>query len=276
MLDIRATTGTPGAVLVNANLATIAVNDGQVVAGVPIRDTARLILWGSNSLIANTIATTRLISQDCIDPINGEEIRLGTTSLQNQAYKLTNIPYKSGSRVIGQGTNTAQTATSTGYTLDYYDGGQVTGSGQGYERTLPNQLSVSQICAADVALTWTNTGLAPATQIPNGKYALLGAIPSLMTEPHVVRFAHADFGAFTPGFPLVGTANSDILGHQKGMKDYIQASMGYQFVALSEMLNKPCVPIFSVSNAGTGLIIQSLAGAATDTPTYTVVLAKVG
>jgi hypothetical protein len=274
MLDIRATTGTPGAVLVNANLATIAVNDGSPVAGVPIRDTARLILWGSNSLIANTVATTRLISQDLIDPINGEEIRLGTTSLQNQAYKLTNVPYKSGARTISQGTNTAQTATSTGFTLDYYDGGTI-GSATGMERTLPNQISIAQICAADTALTWTGTGLAPATQIPNGKYALLGAIPSLMTEPHCVRFTHADFGAYTPGFPLVGTANSDILGHQKGMKDYIQSSMGYQFVALSEMLNKPCIPVFSVSNAGTGLAIQSLAGTATDTPTYTLVLAKV-
>jgi hypothetical protein len=274
MLDIRATTGTPGAVLVNANLATIALNDGSPVAGVPIRDTARLILWGSNSLIANTVATTRLISQDLIDPINGEEIRLGTTSLQNQAYKLTNVLYKSGARTISQGTNTAQTATSTGFTLDYYDGGTI-GSATGMERTLANQISISQICAADVALTWTSTGLAPATQIPNGRYALLGAIPSLMTEPHCVRFGHADFGAYTPGFPLVGTANSDILGHQKGMKDYIQSSMGYQFVALSEMLNKPCIPLFSVSNAGTGLVIQSLAGTATDTPTYTLVLAKV-
>ena len=276
MLDIRATTGTPGAVLVLANLATIALNDGSPVAGVPINDKARLVLWGSNSLIANTIANTKLISQDLIDPINGEEIRLGTTSLQNQAYKLTNVPYKSGARTISQGTNTAQTATSTGFTLDYYDGGSVIGSAMGFERVLPNQISVSQVCAADTALTWTTTGLAPSVQVPNGKYALLGAFTSLLTEPHCVRFSHADFGAFKPGFPIVGSANSDILGHQKGMKDYLQASAGYQFVALSELLNKPCIPVLSVSNAGTGLVIESLAGTATDTPTYTLVMAKVG
>ena len=275
MLDVRATTGTPGAVLVLANLATIALNDGSPVAGVPVRDTARLVLWGSNSLIANTVANTKLISQDLIDPINGEEIRLGTTSLQNQAYKLTNVPYKTGARTISQGTNTAQTATSTGFTVDYYEGGTIGGS-QGVERVSPNQISVSQICAADTALTWTTTGLAPATQIPNGKYALLGSFASLMTEPHCVRFAHADFGAFKPGFPIVGMANSAILGFQKGMKDYLQASAGYQFVAFSELLNKPCIPVFSVSNAGTGLVIESLAGTATDTPTYTLVLAKVG
>jgi hypothetical protein len=276
MLDIRATSGTPGAVLVNATLGTIAVNDNSPVAGVPISDKARLILWGSNSLIANTIASTTLISQDQVDPINGEEIRLGTTSLQNQAYKLTNVPYKTGARLIKQGTNTAQTATSQGFTIDYYEGGPVIGGGSGAERLLPNQIAIAQICNADAAITWTGTGFAPGTQIPNGKYGLLGAIPSLMTEAHCVRFTHADFGPFTPGFPLVGTANSDILGHQKGMKDYIQASMGYQFVALSELLNKPCVPVFSVSNAGTGLNIQSLSAAATDTPTYTLILAKVG
>ena len=276
MLDIRATTGTPGAVLVNANLATIALSDGSPVAGVPIRDTARLVLWGSNSLIANTVATTRLISQDLIDPINGELMVLGTTSLQNQAYKFTNVPYKTGARTIGQGTNTAQTATSTGFTVDYYEGGSVTGSGNGLERVLPNQIVVPQICAADTALTWTTTGLAPATQVPNGKYALLGAFPSLMTEPHCVRFAHADFGAFKPGYPLVGQANSAILGFQKSMKDYLATSQGYQFVAMSELLNKPCIPVFSVSNAGTGLVIESLAGTATDTPTYNLHLAKVG
>ena len=276
MLDIRATTGTPGAVLVQANLNTIALNDGSPVAGVPISDKARLILWGSNSLIANTIGATRLISQDLIDPINGELMVLGTTSLQNQAYKFTNVPYKTGARTIGQGTNTAQTATSTGFTVDYYEGGGVIGGGMGLERVAPNQIVVPQICAADTALTWTTTGVAPATQIPNGKYALLGAFPSLMTEPHCVRFSHADFGAFKPGFPLVGQGNSAILGFQKGMKDYLHMSQGYQFVAFSEILNKPCIPTFNVSNAGTGLVIESLAGTATDTPTYNLLLAKIG
>ena len=276
MLDVRCSTGTPGAVLVNANLTTIALNDGSPVSGVPIRGDARLVLWGSNSLIANTVATTRLISQDLIDPINGEIMVLGTTSLQNQAYKFTNVPYRTGARIIGQGANTAQTATSTAFCVDYYKGGSVIGSGNGLERVLPNQLVVPQICAADTALTWTTTGFAPATQIPNGKYALLGAFPSLMTEPHVVRFSHADFGSFKPGYPLVGQANSAILGFQKGMKDYLATSQGYQFVAMSEMLNQPCIPVFNVSNAGTGLVIESLAGTATDTPTYNLHLAKVG
>jgi len=275
MLDLRATSGTPGAVATLANLTTIAVNDGSPVAGVPIRDTATLVLWGSQSLIANTIARNKLTSQDCVDPLNGEDVNLGAASLQNQFYKLTRIPYKSGARIIGQGTNTAQTATSTGFTLDLYEGGPVQGQGQGFERMAPNQIMVNQILATDVAITWTATGFAPATAIPNGKYALLGAYVSAVTEAHLFRFQHADFGAHTPGFPSLSQSASAILGWQKTMKDYLAASQGYQFVALTELLNKPCIPIFSVSNAGTGLNIQSLAAATTDTPTLTLVLAQV-
>lgn len=274
MLDIHAVTGTPGAVLVRANLATIAVNDFAVVAGVPLQPGARLILWGSNSLIANTIAATQLICQDCIDPINGEYISLGSASLQNQAYKFTNIPYKTGARVISQGTNTAQTATSQGFTLDYYEGGNVM-DGRGL-RFASNAIALPQVCNADVAITWTATGFAPATAIPNGKYALLGAYVTKTTEAHVIRFQHADFGQFFPGFPSVDHAASAILGFQKGMKDPLATDPGYQFVALSEMLGKPCVPVFKVTNAGTGLNILSLAAAATDTPSITLNLCRVG
>jgi len=274
MLDLRAVTGTPGAITTLANLSTIAVNDGSPVAGVPISDKARLVLWGSNSLIANTIARTKLTSQDCIDPLNGEDVTLGSTSLQNQFYKFTNMAYKTGARTISQGTNTAQTATSQGYTLDFYEDIQGIGGGQGFERIFPNQVVVPQTLNADIAITWTSTGFAPATALPNGKYALLGVETSVMTEAHLLRFQHQNFGSYMPGFPLVGQPNSAILGFQKGMKDYLATAPGYQFVALAEILNKPVIPTFNVSNAGTGLNIQSLAAAATDTPVLSMHLAK--
>lgn len=274
MLDIRATTGTPGAVGVAnlANLVTAAANDGTAVPGVPIRPDARLILWGSNSLIANTIAQTRLISQDLIDPINGEILNLNTTSLQNQAYKFTNVPYKTGSRLISQTTNTAQTATSQAFTLDYYEGGPVANPGW----TPINQIVLPQTLTADVAITWTATGIAPTVAIPNGKYALLGLYNSVQTEAHCYRFKHADFGSFVPGFPCVGQPNSAIFGLQKGMKDELSTNPGMQFVALSDILKRPCCPVFTVSNAGTGLIIESMSAAATDTPLVQLCLAKVG
>lgn len=274
MLDLHCTTGTPGAVAALLALAAIPVGDLSVIPGVPMRPDARLIMWGSSSLIANTIARNQLLSQDCIDPIHGEDINLGATSLQNLSYHFTNIPYKTGARAISQGTNTAQTATSLGMTLDYYDGGpMLPAQGLLFHE---NKICLPQICVADVAVAWTTTPFAPAVAIPNGKYALLGANITVTTEGHFFRFIHADFGSFIPGFPGVGQSNSAILGLQKGPKDWLQCSPGYQFVTLSELTGKPCVPVFTVSNAGTGLLIQSISGAATDTPNISLNLVKVG
>lgn len=274
MLDLHCTTGTPGAVAAVLALAAIPVGDLSVIAGVPMRPDARLIMWGSTSLIANTIARNLMVSQDCIDPIHGEDINLGAASLQNLSYDFTNIPYKTGARVISQGTNTAQTATSLGMTLDYYEGGPVLpGNGLLFHE---NKIVLPQVLIADVAVAWTTTPFAPAIAIPNGKYALLGATITVVTEGHFFRFIHADFGSFIPGFPAVSNTASAILGLQKGPKDRIATSPGYQFVTISELTGKPCVPVFTVSNAGTGLLIQSISGAATDTPNLSLHLVKVG
>ncbi|MCJ7767045.1 hypothetical protein MUP79_01455 [Candidatus Bathyarchaeota archaeon] len=274
MIDLHCTTGTPGAVAAVLALAAIPVGDLAVVAGVPMRPDARLIMWGSSSLIANTIARNQLISQDCVDPLHGEDVNLGATSLQNLDYHFTNIPYKTGGRAINQGTNTAQTATSLGMTLDYYEGGPMLGAAG--MRFHENKICLPQVCIADVAVAWTTTPFAPAIAIPNGKYALLGVVGTILTEGHFLRFIHADFGGFMPGFPALGQSNSAILGLQKGPKDVLQCSPGMQFVVLSELTGKPCVPTFTVSNAGTGLLIQSISGAATDTPNVSLCLAKVG
>jgi hypothetical protein len=231
-------------------------------------------MWGSSSLIANTIARNQLLSQDCVDPLHGEDINLGATSLQNLDYHFTNMPYKTGARIILQGTNTAQTATSLGATLDYYEGGPTMGpEGMLFHE---NKICIPQVLAADVAVAWVATGFAPAVAIPNGKYALLGAVVTVTTEGHFFRFQHADFGSFMPGFPACGQSNSAILGLQKTPKDWLATSPGYQFVTLSELTKKPCIPVFTVSNAGTGLLIQSISGAATDTPNLSLNLVKVG
>jgi hypothetical protein len=274
MLDLHATSGTPGAVATLANLTTICPNDLSPVAGVPIRDDARLILWGSASLIANTIAATKLTSQDLVDPINGETVSLGTASLKNLFYKFTNLPYRTGARIISQGTNSAQTATSLGATLDYYEGGScIDGRGLRFKES---NLLINQTLAVDVAVSWTTTGFAPATAIPNGKYALLGFYLSLSTGAHAIRFQHADFQNFLPGILTVDNMGSAILAAQEGMNDPLSGDPGYQFIALSELTGKPCVPVFRVSNAGTGLNIQSLATANTNTPVITPNLLKVG
>lgn len=229
-------------------------------------------------MIANTIARSTLISQDCQDPINGEDVSLGSASLKNLFYKTTNIPFKTGGRSIYQGLNTAQTATSLGITLDHYDGGSKVGDCVGPEglRFAENMVTVPQTLVADIAVTWSTTPFAPATPIPNGKYALLGFVLSKSTEAHIIRFAHADFGFCTPGLPCVDHMGSAILGLQKGMVDPLGTDPGFQLVALSELTKKPCCPTFTVSNAATGLNIQSISAAATDTPVVTPYIVKVG
>ena len=274
MLDIHTVSGTPGATTALAALNTTpSVNDGAPVAGIPIRTDARLILWGSTSLVANTIYLTQLLSQDQIDSINGEVINLGTAGLRNEMHKFTNLPYKQGARNVGQTTNTAQSATSLAILLDHYSGGPVIGASG--LRFAPNQLALRQTLNVNVAITWVSTGFAPAQPIPNGKYALLGVYVAVLTDPAVIRFQHADFQGLLPGFPIVEGGASSILGLQKGTGDKLMTDQGYQFVTLSEVTGKPCVPVFTVNNAATGLIIQMIAPTNTDTPQLTLNLVKV-
>jgi len=274
LLDLHGRGGTPGATTTYTALGTLIANDGESAVGVPVRPDARLIMWGSGSLVANTIYGTQLRCLDSIDPVNGEMIRVGTASLKNLVYKFTNIPFSKGARVIGQSTNTAQTATSFGFTLDTYDGEPNCISGEGL-RFAPKQVTITQTQgAADLVLSWYNTPIAPPTALPNGKYAILGAHMALSTGPHLLRFSHADFKGLYPGIPIVDTFGSAILGAQEGMLDILWANAGFQFVALSELSKKPCVPTFTVSSAGTGLSMQTLATVTTDTPYAILNLAK--
>jgi hypothetical protein len=279
MLDVHATHGTPGNVTLAlaTELATICTNDGASVAGVPIGDQAKLIMWGGTSLIANTIAAMVLQSQDQVDPINGESIDLGASSLQNEFHKFTNLPYKTGKRIVKMSTNTAQADSNECFTIDWYPAPAGLSSPNGEARFIPNQVTISQLqAAADVANGWYSQAIAPAVALPNGKYAILGCYVKLTTQAHVIRFAHADFGGKKPGFPIIDSFDSDILAHQKGIKDILQANPGYQFVAMAEATDLPCIPVFSVSNAGTGLNLESLAAATTNTPVWGLNLAKVG
>jgi hypothetical protein len=52
-------------------------------------------------------------------------------------------------------------------------------------------------------------------------------------------------------------------------------SHGEQFIYLSQKLGKPQCPVFTVSNAGTGLQIQMICAQAA-TPVVDLVLVKVG
>ena len=276
MLDTHCAGGTPGATTTYTVLGTNPASDGASVAGVPLRQDARLILWGSQSLVANTIYGTKLISQDLPDPLNGQLFRIGTTSLKNQVYKFCNVPFKTGARQIGQSTNTAQTATSGAFTVDQYEGVGECLSAQGM-RFAPDMVQITQTQgAADLVNAWYSTPIAPTDPLPNGKYALLGSWLALSTGPHILRFSHADFGFCKPGYPSVDNFGSAILGAQEGMLDPLWNNAGYQFVYLSEISGKPLIPTFNVTSAGTGLRMETFATVVTDTPYCILNLAKVG
>lgn len=274
MLDLHAVTGTPGAATVlGATFPTICTNDGQSVAGVPIAPGTTLVGWGGHSIAANTIGHIKLFSQDMVDPINGEDVQLGAASLCNQYFKYTNLPYKTGLRGIQMGTNTGVGA-GIGFYVDQYQGGNVIAG----SRAMPGQVvtGATTFGGALTTLVWASQAYAPATALPNGKYALLGYIATALTNVGLVRFQHADFGQFLPGLP---TANPEIISTSSWDKVWknsdIIAEHGYQFVAMGEELGVPCCPVFSVTNAGTGLNIQALTIAA-DTPVVHLVIAKVG
>jgi len=276
MLDLHAINGTPGAATVlGANFATIAPGgDGASVAGVPIAPGAVLRMWGGLSIAANTIGALRLQSQDQPDPINGEHYLPGAASLMNELIKYTNLPYKTGVRAISMGTNTGVDA-ATAYTMDELAGGV----GQTIDGGLAEKMVVPSALTFGGALTigqWGQLAFATATAIPNGKYAILGALVSAMSYGGLIRFKHNDFGRASPGFPVSNYEVISTSSWDKIEKDtLLVGESGYQFVHLSKVLGRAQCPVFEVTNAGTGLVIECLSRVA-DTPVVSLLLAKVG
>lgn len=277
MLDVRGLVVTPGAVLVlGTGIPGIPVGDGAPISGVPLSPKATLMLYGMLSVTADTIARTKLSSQDMIDPINGEDISQGAASLLVEFHKYINLPYKTGSRFLQVGTNTGVVA-GTGFLIDDYpnDRGQVTWGDQ-RSRFTPKVVIPGSLTYGGALTTnqWGALAFAPATQIPNGKYAILGAYVSAVANAALIRFAHADFGAYKPGFPVMNYEVTAILAAQVSLKDQLLLEPGYQFVRLSDITAKPQCPVFTVSNAGSGLNIEMIS-AQGDTPVVTLNLAKV-
>ena len=275
MLDLHANVITPGAVLVlGVGPGVIAAMDGQSVAGVPISPEATLVGWGMLSVTADTIARYRLQSQDQVDPINGVDVAPGATSVVKAVWRWEDLKYKTGQRIIQAGTNTGVVA-GTSLLLDLYPGGSCH---MGKERTPGLLVTTPSITfpAALVANAWGAAPYAPATPMPAGRYAILGAAVSAITNAGAIRFVHADFKGLKPGFPicninLTGAAVADLCS-----KDPIFSSEGEtQFIYMGDLLGTPCCPVFTVGNAGTGLQIEMIDTVAS-TPVVTLFLVKVG
>ena len=274
MLDVHAMTITPGAALVLGVIANVVApgGDGASVAGVPIGPTAQLMRWGILSPTADTVAAIRFTSQDMVDPINGEYYVPGAASLLNAFHETDNLVYKTGQRQFQAGTNTGVVAGSV-YTVDHYEGGTcVKGNHYMPGCVVPMSQTFGAACVTN---TWNSQAFTPATALPNGKYAILGALVSAIANGAVIRFQHADFGGKSPGFPVHNYETISTASWDKSDKSPILLELGTQFVKMSEDTGKACCPVFSATNAGTGLTMQMLS-VQTDTPVVTLVLAKVG
>ena len=277
MLDLHANVITPGAgatLTLGVGPGVIAAGDGQSVAGVPIAPDATLVGFGMNSATADSIARVSLTSQDMVDPINGIDVAPGATSTVLNWWHWLQLPYKSGQRVVRAGTNTGVTA-GTSLLLDYYGRGGPCVQGNAI---MPNQVVTTTSTTFGAALganAWGVQPYAPVTALPNGKYALLGSRVSACTQA-AIRFAHADFQGFKPGYitaDLNQAAATSWTTNSKSMADFNMG--GDQFVRLGQITGKPSCPVFTVSNAGTGLQIEMIAAQAA-TPVVDLFLAKVG
>ena len=273
MLDVHALAITPGAATVLGTPGTVAPGDGGQTPGVPIGPGAVLRLWGYQSLTADTIGAVKLTSQDMVDAVDGITVTPGAASLLLQYYDYTTLPYVSGTRLITAGTNTGVTA-GTGILIDEYSnrGQCVAGS-----YAMPNVVCVGATTFGG-ALTkgaWGTMAYA-APNLPAGKYAILGVYVSAISNVATIRFTHNDFMGVHPGFMVSNWEIGLVATEQTAMRDeLVRTAHGEQFIYLSEIFGRPQCPAFTVSNAGTGLVIEMLSEVA-DTPVVNLVLAKVG
>ena len=271
MLDIHAVSS--GGATTLTKIGTILLGgDGASVAGQPIKPSkAKLVGWGGLTTIADTIMELQLSTLDMDDQKNAEWLDLGASSLMGLIHENTQIPFEKGVRDIYMRQNTGA-ANNMGYTIDHYDEG---GSCVEGSRHPMKKIKVVQIAgAALTALTWLSTPLAPTNALPNGKYALLGAQVSLLTNYGLVRFSHTDFDGYKPGFPVVDLTNATAaVGFQVTNKHDLLLEQGFQFVQMSERLKRPCCPTFEV-NGATGLSIE-LAAITSTTPRCVLTLAKI-
>lgn len=273
MLDFHAASSGGNKTTLAAVSTILAGNDGQTVAGVPLDKSATLVGWGGATTIADTIAGIQLLSQDQQDPANGYTYSPGATSVAGMFHFWENLPFKTGKRQISMAQNTAA-ANNMVYWMDWYmTGAKVPSIALNrYGKPGKNAAYTVTFGGALTAITWASQAFAPAPLLPAGKYAILGARADALTNYGFVRFQHADFGPWLPGFPIIDTA---LAAARATVGDsLLTLEPGYQFVDLSDILKQPCCPVFTVSAQGTGLNVQAAAITA-DTPLITILLAAV-
>jgi hypothetical protein len=269
MLDIHALSS-GGHQTTLANISTILLGgDGATVAGVPVAGGAALIGWGTMTTIADTIAEQKLTSQDQLDPVNGEDLVAGSAALGLWHVK-DYLKFAAGARTLAQAQNTGA-ANNMGYLMDLYPGGPVQQHPM-YGTDGKNWYGSTVYGGALTALTWKQQAFNPTNAIPAGKYAIQGVWVSALTNYALIRFRHADFGVFAPGFPVVDP-NIAAARAVLPLEDLL-LKPGYQFSYLSELYKTPCEPVFTVQANATGLNFE-MAAITADTPEVILNLVRV-
>jgi hypothetical protein len=256
--------GTGSTTIKAINLAALPALDGQTVAGVPIAPGAIMKAYGAFTTIADTLKEVKLISQDQIDSINGEDWNVGAASTLGIAHFDANLPYRSGGRTIYTAQNTG-TAPIAAYTIDQYPSpaGSMPSQGKWGQRIILPQVFGGALTAG----AWGSVPVAPTSNIPQGKYAIVGAFVHALTNYAVVRFRHADFGGKIPGFPVVDSSKAAARAVLP-MPAPVFNLAGQQFLALGDC------PVFTTTSTGTGLTIDALSITA-DTPNVILNLVQV-
>jgi hypothetical protein len=270
MLDIHALSSGGGTSL-TAISTILAGGDGASVAGVPVAGGAKLVGWGGMTTIADTIKELKMTSQDQLDPVNGEDIVTGGAA-SGILHLWDNLDFKAGARSFSMSQNTAG-ANNMAYTIDNYAGGPVQ-KHEIYGISGQNWYGSTVYGGALTAITWKQQAFNPTNAIPAGKYAIQGAWVSSLTNYALLRFRHADFGVFAPGFPVVDS-NIAVARAVLPLERLILTASGYQFSVMSEILKIPCEPVFTVQANATGLNFE-MSAITGDTPEVILNLVKVG
>jgi hypothetical protein len=280
MLDVHVLTS--GGATSLTNVGTIPSNDGAVTAGIPVSAGAQLIGYGALDTIADTIKEVKFTAPgDIFNNENGlDDVTGGTAS--GIIHYWANIPYSVGQRQIAVASNTGAANTMV-YTIDLYPGGPVggpspwIGPGRVASSGFPNSSNYGTystvFSGALTAITYGTVSLGPTNPLPTGKYQILGAKVSSLTNYAIIRFLHNDFGPLAPGFPVVDP-NVTIARANTPLDPLFTVAQGHQFTYLSQLLGGPVEPYFTVQPGATGLRFQVIAITA-DTPQVTVNLVKV-
>lgn len=267
MLSLQCTydaTGSTDAFVTEAATGTIPAGDGATNIGISPFPNAVLIAYGAVvGAAAQALVGIGLKSNNLVDSVNGlvDGGSANPTYTRTTATEFLQLGYTKGPNFVQYSQKAAGKIIA--FKLDYITAGLANVTGSFFPSTSSDGKTgfcqYSQDFAAATAGVYKSLAFAPLTTPPVGTYAVLGARVANVLFGGVLRFQHANFGGASPGFPVVSYDDQALtpagIGGDVMTSDNIQ---GYQFVYLSQLIGKPCCPVFNIQGQGTGLTVQLL------------------